>query len=358
MDVQCEQLLHLCSFLSASCRAASTRQSLHSLAATLETVEQELVPGVLALYLQPGDPGTRVAARILRSLYHRLTEQLASLVTELVDPAAYCVVLAQEAAGLVRGLRLEDREGREGEVLEQLVAMAEAGVDMVWRGLQPLTQPLEESHPLVRAERSGWEVRAGARLLAGGQADYRAALRRAQVLVTALEDLVTFLTEEEEEEGSKLVEGKAEPGGLLSFRASRHLQRTAALAEESRREVYRLLHDRRDVYRLLHDLTPYSPCGGRSFLRGSPPVRASMRASSSARRSSARLDSVLGQLEHLSNSLAGRQGAGEGVREGTSEEAREGTREVARTGGGEIQDISLRRLVLKPNQQYVTSIQV
>ena len=188
---------------------------------------------------------------------------------ELVDTAAYCVVLAQEAAWLVRGLRLEPREGGEGEVLEQLVAMAEAGMDIVWRGLQPLTQPLEESHPLVRAERSGWEVRAEARLLARGQGGYRAALRRAQVLVTALEDLVTFLTEEEE--GSKLVEGRAEPGGLLSFRASRHLQRTAALAEESRREVYRLLHD----------LTPYSPCGGRSSLRGSPLVRVSMRGSTS-----------------------------------------------------------------------------
>ena len=70
VDLQCEQLVHLCSSLAGSRRAASTRQSLRSLAATLETVEQEVVPGVLALYLQPKDPGTRVAARILRSLYH------------------------------------------------------------------------------------------------------------------------------------------------------------------------------------------------------------------------------------------------------------------------------------------------
>ena len=79
--------------------------------------------------------------------------------------------------------------------------------------------------------------------------------------------------------------------GLLHFRAQHHLDRTAAVAEESRREIYRLVHDL-TAYQPTNDLTDYSPT-----------FRASVRGSSGARRSSARLDSVLGQLSRLSQSL-------------------------------------------------------
>ena len=319
LDLQCEQVVQLCTFCRSCTTSLTLGQSLRSLGAVLEVLEPELVPCLLSLYLQPEDPGARAAVRLLRGVWRRLVEELAGLVQQLVDPTAYCVVLAEEAESLglqIRGELYSQEGARLGGLLERLVAMAEAGVDLAWRGLGEKgagTAPLEEDHPLVRAERSVWEVRASARLVTANVADlslHQSALRRVRVLVTALQELVTCLAEQEDSG----CEAPATSPGLLSFRAKTHLDKTAAVAEESRREVYRLVHD----------LSPYSP--------GPSQLRRSSRGTRSARRSSARLDSVLGQLSSLHLSLT-------------------------RPTPSKSHDISLRRLVLRPQPVFSSTPQ-
>ena len=294
VDQQAEQVVQLCHFCRTLTSSQDLAQNLLSLAGVLETVEPDLVPSGLQLYLQPEDRSTRKAAAIARNLWRRLLEELGMLVHQLVDPTAYMVILAEEASGLGRQFKeqLYSQEGSLDAFLGRLVAMAETGVDLSWRGLGA-SAPLDENHALVKTERSVWEVRAARRLLSDNLEDlsvHQVALRRVQVLVTALGDLVSSLSEREdgeENEDEKLLASLSSSSsgrGLLHFRAQHHLDRTAAVAEESRREIYRLVHD----------LTAYSP----TFV-----FRASVRGSSGARRSSARLDSVLGQLSRLSQSL-------------------------------------------------------
>ena len=301
VDQQAEQVVQLCHFCRTLTSSQDLAQNLLSLAGVLETVEADLVPSGLQLYLQPEDRSTRKAAAIARNLWRRLLEELGMLVHQLVDPTAYMVILAEEAAGLGRQFKeqLYSQEGSLDAVLGRLVAMAETGVDLSWRGLGA-SAPLDENHALVKTERSVWEVRAARRLLSDNLEDlsvHQVALRRVQVLVTALSDLVSSLSEREEEEENEdekllaSLSSSSSGRGLLHFRAQHHLDRTAAVAEESRREIYRLVHDL-TAYQPTNDLTAYSPT-----------FRASVRGSSGARRSSARLDSVLGQLSRLSQSL-------------------------------------------------------
>ena len=297
VDQQAEQVVQLCHFCRTLTSSPDLAQNLLSLAGVLETVEPDLVPSVLQLYLQPEDGSTRKAASIARSLWRRLLEELGMLVHQLVDPTAYMVILGEEAEGLGRQFKeqLYSQEGTLDALLGRLVAMAETGVDLSWRGLGA-SAPLGENHALVKAERSVWEVRAARRLLSDNLEDlsvHQVALRRVQVLVTALGDLVSSLSEREdgeEDEDERLLASLSSSSGhgLLHFRAQHHLDRTAAVAEESRREIYRLVHD----------LTAYSPSKNGTFA-----LRASVRGSSGARRSSARLDTVLGQLSRLSHSL-------------------------------------------------------
>ena len=297
VDQQAEQVVQLCHFCRTLTSNPDLAQNLLSLAGVLETVEPDLVPSVLQLYLQPQDASARKAASMARSLWRRLLEELGMLVHQLVDPTAYMVILAEEAEGLGRQFKeqLYSQEGSLDALLGRLVAMAETGVDLSWRGLGA-SAPLGEKHPLVKAERSVWEVRAARRLLSDNLEDlsvHQVALRRVQVLVTALGDLVSSLSEREdgeENEDERLLASLSSSSGhgLLHFRAQHHLDRTAAVAEESRREIYRLVHD----------LTAYTPSKNGTFA-----LRASVRGSSGARRSSARLDTVLGQLSRFSDSL-------------------------------------------------------
>ena len=296
-DDQAEQVVQLCHFCRTLTSSQDLAQNFLSLAGVLETIEPDLVPSVLQLYLKPDDVSNRKAASISRGLWRRVLEELGLLVHQLVDPAAYMVILAEEAGRLGRQFKdlLYSQAGALDALLGRLVAMAETGVDLSWRGLGN-SAPLAENHALVKAERSVWEVRAARRLLADNLEDlsvHQVALRRVQVLVTALGDLVSTFSEKEddqENEDERLLASLSGSSGhgLLHFRAQNHLDQTAAVAEESRREIYRLVHD----------LTAYSP-----FRNGTVAPRASIRGSRRARRSYTRLDTVLGQLSRLSHSL-------------------------------------------------------
>ena len=85
------------------------------------------------------------------------------------------------------------------EQVLQLVGMAELGVDIAWQELdKDKSRPLPETHPLVRTERSVWEVRAAAKILLTSLEDlqlHKALVKRAKILVNSFSELSTLLVE-------------------------------------------------------------------------------------------------------------------------------------------------------------------
>ena len=79
----------------------------------------------------------------------------------------------------------------------QVVGMAEVGVDLSWAEIgKERGQPLPESHPLVRTERSVWEVRAASKVLLSSLEDlelHKALVKRMKILVNCFSELSSVL---------------------------------------------------------------------------------------------------------------------------------------------------------------------
>ena len=78
-----------------------------------------------------------------------------------------------------------------------LVGMVETGIDLSWQEInRSSAEPLPETHPLVRTERSVWEVRAAARLLVSSLEDlqlHKALVKRAKILINNFSELSQVL---------------------------------------------------------------------------------------------------------------------------------------------------------------------
>ena len=290
LDRQTERVLQLCHFCIFCTTDGEKAQRIRSLGRLLETLEADLVPAVLQLYYNPEDEGARSFVKVVRRTWKCVLEDLSSVVRSIVDPTAYCVILLQEMTAAARrlkeGLYTQEAASLAAEV-GSLLAMAESGVDLAWRECGEQSpgpgglQPLPDSHPLVTAERSIWEVRAASRLVTASIADlslHQSLHKRTHVLLAAFEAVVQLLTEKQEDTADpgssrilgSLVEEATEAAAptprqqrpqssqCLSFRAVRSLDRTAALAGELRREPGQL-GDPRELYRITADLTPFTP---------------------------------------------------------------------------------------------------
>ena len=329
------QLCHLCIFCTTDSDKA---QKIRSIGKVLETLEIDLVPAVLQLYFNPDDPGAKSFVKMLRNLWKSLTEELSSLILSIVDPAAYSVILLEEMTKLAKIFK-SDLYSQESEALQmltnRLVSMAETGVDLAWKDVgnkskqeTEAMKPLDEDHPLVKAERCIWEVRAASKMLVKNIADlslHQSLMKRIQVLVSAFEGIVQLLTEAEESVTAtsnildSLVTASTAPpvtttisqtikSNCISFRATRNLDKTAALAGDLRKEIYKLT---------VVDLTPFTPRTKpvRPSLKRKPskvtvngciletPVK-TKQGSRIVRRSSARLSSVISELSALSHELS------------------------------------------------------
>ena len=364
------QLSHFCLYCTADQEKA---QALRSSGRLLESLEAELVPSVLQLYLSPS-PGARVVARLVRQSWRSLLEQVQTLVLGIVDPTAYCIILLQELETIARRLKtdLYSQDPRPlQESVERLLSMAETGVDLAWRELGDKSlAPLPETHHLVTAERSIWEVRAASKLLVKTIQDlslHQSLLKRVQVLVGSFQGLVTLLTEKTEEEeeaaGSVLfpsllartesVANTRNSTNFLSFRSKKNLDKTALLAGELRKEMYKITVD----------LTPFTPrpeaVPRRPTLTRKPskvtvngcllqtPIRRSQEGSRIVRRSSARLSSVISELSVLSHELSVCLEDQEVGQENVKEEEEDKLQE-------RHQNRSLRRVALKNISNKVT----
>jgi len=194
-------------------------------------------------------------------------------------------------------------------------------------------------------ERSIWEVRAAAKIVVENIEDlslHQSMQKRVQVLVSCLANVVTLMTENDETKtdptanilGSLMEQVPCPPPiedsqahieasicqtsfkrvrsstTCLSFRAKHNLNKTAAVAQDVKK----------NLYKFTIDLTPYTPttgilvkrsAGAKSETKASnniencdTPIRRSENGSKIVRRSSARLSSVLDELSALSHELS------------------------------------------------------
>ena len=343
LDMQTDKLLQLCHFCIFCTYDEEKAQKIRSLGKLLETLEVELVPSLLQHYFNPSNYGARSFVNNLIKTWKTLLGDLSSVMLSIVDPTAYCVILLQEISSIAKSLRdnlySQDVATLDTEV-SKLLCMAETGVDLAWREFGPQVkeagvsiQPLPDTHPLVTTERSIWEVRAASRLVISTVEDlslHSGLQKRIQILVTAFSDVALLLTEKQEEDShggvsnilsdslvrdqesglKPAVPGARPASSCLSFRAVRNMNKTAALAEDLRR----------DVYRLTVDLTPFTPKAEkvpkRPGLTRKPskvtvngciletPIKRSEQGSRIVRRSSARLSSVINELSVLSHELS------------------------------------------------------
>ena len=235
LDLQSDQLVQLCHFCQLCTTEETEAQALRSSGRLLECLEAELVPSVLQLYFSPASRGARSALAVIRQSWRGLLEQIQGLVTSIVDPTAFCVILLQELESLARTLKSNLYSQDPASVqagVSRLLSMAETGVDLAWRELGDLgtAAPLPDSHCLVTAERSVWEVRAACKLLVRSIQDlslHQALIKRVQVLLAAFQGLVTLLTEKAEDsladgEGSVLFPSRlATESNLLESETTR-----------------------------------------------------------------------------------------------------------------------------------------
>ena len=380
VDTQSDHLFQLCHFCLYCTTDQDKAQGLRSSGRLMEALEAELVPTVLQLYLSPASPGARAVARLVRQSWRSLMEQIQTLVLGIVDPTAYCVILLQELQGLARKVKT-DLYSQDPRPLEEsvgrLLSMAETGVDLAWRELgDKSVTPLPETHDLVKAERSIWEVRAACKLLVKTIQDlslHQSLLKRVQVLVGAFQGLVTLLTDKAEETaGSVLFPSlltaetptatiTRNSTNLLSFRAKRNLDKTALFAGELRKEMYKITVD----------LTPFTPrpeaVPKRPTLTRKPskvtvngcllktPIRRTQEGSRTVRRSSARLSSVISELSVLSHELSLCLEDQEDVNEDGKEDGKENSDNHAVDKlEGRHQNNSLRRVAFKNISNKVT----
>ena len=105
LDEQTDRIFQLCHFCVFCTSDNEKAQKIRSLGATLELLETELVPALLQLFFNPGDPGARALVRILRQLWKSLLENLSSAVLDIVDPTAYCVILFEEVTKIAKQVK-------------------------------------------------------------------------------------------------------------------------------------------------------------------------------------------------------------------------------------------------------------
>ena len=194
LDDQTEKIFQLCHFCIFCTNDPVKAQKIRSAGKVLECVELDLVPAILQLYFT--EEAGRAVVRMLRKLWKTLLEEISVAVLDIVDPAAYCVVLLEECTDKARQLKSElysQDSDRLQASLDLFIGMCEAGVDLAWKEVgersvrlhaSQTLQPLPDDHPLVMAERSIWELRAASKLVLQSIEDlklHQSLIKRVQV---------------------------------------------------------------------------------------------------------------------------------------------------------------------------------
>ena len=204
------QIAHLSTLC---CTDKKRSQSINSALNIMETLEKEIVPA--SLRIRPNVNSDRVEEknhlRCLRQLWKFEVESLEESLMGIVDPTAFCLLAEREITSCSKVLKNSAYTQNSmflREELMKIVKISKSVVDFAWKieldkqknGTFSEDNQLTEKNPIVKVERSIWEVEAATTLTLKDIDDlnlHKSMLKRIQVLNTAIKDLVSYLMEEE-----------------------------------------------------------------------------------------------------------------------------------------------------------------
>lgn len=191
-DNHADRLFHIAQFATFCTGDSATSQSVTNSLHLAQLLEKELVPACLKLYFSPGDVGARAHLRTLRHRWRVELDTIESCVLEIVDPTAFCVIVEAEArriaSSVKKGQYSQDADWLRLSV-SQVVRLCQMAVDFAWKEMSSSKESevpnrLPEDHPIIRVERSTWEVQAALKMVIANVEDlhvHKVMIRRIQV---------------------------------------------------------------------------------------------------------------------------------------------------------------------------------
>jgi len=183
---------------------ASTAQSLTNSLHLAQILEKELVPACLKLYFSHDDIGAKIQLRNLRSLWRTEIESIEANILDIVDPTAFCVIVEAEARRIASAVK-KDQYSQDRDWIRlsvsQVVRLCQMAVDFAWKEMSSSsseTNRLPDDHPIIRVERSTWEVQAALKMVIANVEDlhvHKVMIRRVQLMVTCTTAMVECLVD-------------------------------------------------------------------------------------------------------------------------------------------------------------------
>ena len=170
-DNHADRLFHIAHFAMYCTNDASTAQALTNSLHLAQILEKELVPACLKLYFSHDDFGAKIQLRNLRSLWRTEVESIEANILDIVDPTAFCVIVEAEARRVASAVK-KDQYSQDRDWLRlsvsQIVRLCQMAVDFAWKEMSSTsseTNRLPDDHPIIRVERSTWEVQAALKMV-------------------------------------------------------------------------------------------------------------------------------------------------------------------------------------------------
>ena len=209
-DTHADRLFHIAHFAVFCTSDASTAQSLTNSLHLLQILEKELVPACLKVYFNPEDTGARTFLKTLRQHWKNELDMLEAYILDIVDPTAFCVIVEAEARRIAAQVK-KDQYSQSRDFLRlsvsQVVRLCQMAVDFAWKEMSSVEEEenrpnprLPEDHPIIRVERSTWEVQAALKMVIANVEDLRhhkILIRRVQLMVTCATAMVECLMDPE-----------------------------------------------------------------------------------------------------------------------------------------------------------------
>ena len=170
-DNHADRLFHIAHFALYCTNDANTAQALTNSLHLAQILEKELVPACLKLYFSHDDIGARIQLRNLRNLWRAEVEAIEASILDIVDPTAFCVIVESEARRIASAVK-KDQYSQDRDWLRlsvsQIVRLCQMAVDFAWKEMSSSsseTNRLADDHPIIRVERSTWEVQAALKMV-------------------------------------------------------------------------------------------------------------------------------------------------------------------------------------------------
>ena len=173
-DDHADRMFHIAHFSTFCTSDSNTAQSIINSLHLAQLLEEVLVPSSLKLYFSPGDVGARSQLKTLRQLWRSELENIETYILDIVDPTAFCVIVEAEARRIASALK-KDQYSQDKDFLRrsvsQVVRLCQMAVDFAWKEMSASNNDEEDEvpkipddHPIIRVERSSWEVQAALKL--------------------------------------------------------------------------------------------------------------------------------------------------------------------------------------------------